>query len=107
MPTMGAFHPHRLLCGGKGELLGRRLRADLFGVVEWKWLQKSLTLIKGEKFQGAHPHGLSVPLAAILDGTASVQIKTFIPLCSEERWIYLTFSTPFGTELGEPLWAVV
>lgn len=106
---MGAFHPHQLLCGGKGELLERRLRADLFGVVlkEWKWLQKSLILIKRVKFQGAHLHGLSVPLTAILDGTVSVQIETFIPLCSEELWIYLTFSTPFCTELGEPLWAVV
>ena len=106
---MGAFHPHRLLCGGKGELLERRLRADLFGVVlkEWKWLQKSLILIKWVKFQGTHLHGLSVPLTAILDGTAPVQIETFIPLCSEELWVYLNFSTPFGTELGEPLWAAV
>ena len=106
---MGAFHPHRLLCGGKGELLERRLRADLFGVVlkEWTWLQKSLILIKWVKFQGTHLHGLSVPLTAILDGTAPVQIETFIPLCSEELWVYLNFSTPFGTELGEPLWAAV
>lgn len=46
MPTMGAFHPHRLLCGGKGELLERRLRADLFGVVlkEWKCVAQGTLL---------------------------------------------------------------
>ena len=101
---MGAFHLHWLLCGAAGDRRDDSCRVVL---TEWKWLPKTLILTQGVKLQGAHLQGLSTPFTAISEGTASMQIDTFIQLRSEESRIYLTFLTPLGTKLGEPLWAPV